>query len=328
MSRILTYISTLGNKINRSSLETLSYCCALAERQGSEVAALVLHPSPAQFVGTLAAYGAKRILQIADPIFAAHANAPFLAALEAAVQRYNPQLVTFASSEAVKDVLGAAGVRLRAAVLPDVVSFDLVEGTLIAKRPVQATRFLAYSRATADRYLVSVRPGSFEIVAKPVTPEIEMIPFSFESSSLLASLPRVASAATGPVDLQDAQTVVAAGRGVKDERARRLVMQLAEVLGAAVGATRTAVEAGLFPATAQIGQTGKVIAPQLYLGVGISGAIQHVAGIMNSRVIVAINKDPQAPIFDLATYGVVGDLYEVLPPLIERLRSLKSQPIP
>ncbi|MDX1741046.1 MAG: electron transfer flavoprotein subunit alpha/FixB family protein, partial [Rhodothermales bacterium] len=115
-----------------------------------------------------------------------------------------------------------------------------------------------------------------------------------------------------------------AGRGVKDDEGRRLVEELSEVLGGAIGATRAVVETGMFAATAQIGQTGKVVSPDLYIGVGISGAIQHVAGMANSRIIVAVNKDPEAPIFSYASYGIVGDLYRVLPLLIEELRRMRS----
>jgi electron transfer flavoprotein alpha subunit len=147
---------------------------------------------------------------------------------------------------------------------------------------------------------------------------VESIPF--QAGNLHVILKEILASAGGQVDLNEAQVVVAAGRGVKDEEARRLVDELVAVTGAAIGASRAVVETGMFPATAQIGQTGKVVSPTLYFAVGISGAIQHVAGMANSKVIVAINKEADAPIFQYATYGLVGDLYKILPPLIAELK--------
>ena len=132
-------------------------------------------------------------------------------------------------------------------------------------------------------------------------------------------------ATDGAVDLSEARVVVAAGRGVRDEEGKRLVEELASVLGGATGASRAVVDTGLFPATAQIGQTGKVVSPDLYFALGISGAIQHVSGMTYSRVVVAVNKDPDAPIFRYATYGIVGDLYQVLPPLIDELKRARAR---
>jgi electron transfer flavoprotein alpha subunit len=187
-----------------------------------------------------------------------------------------------------------------------------------------ASKFFARVRAEGSPVLVSVRSGSYEAREAPVEAKIESVPFSFDESSLRQTLREVVGAATGGIDLADARVVVAAGRGVKDAEGKRLVEELAEVLGAAIGASRAVVENGMFPATTQIGQTGKVVSPDLYVGVGISGAIQHVAGMTNSRVIVAINSNPDAPIFDVATYGIVGDLYKVLPPMIEALKQRKA----
>ncbi len=199
--------------------------------------------------------------------------------------------------------------------------------TVEAVRPVMAAKFRARVRAEKPAgapVLVSLRAGSTTAEEAPVAPEVIEVALADDAASLRQTLREVVKAAGGTVDLSEAQVVVAAGRGVRDESGRDLVRQLAEVTGAAIGASRAVVEMGLFPAEAQIGQTGKVVAPDLYFAVGVSGAIQHVAGMTGSRTIVAINKDADAPIFDVATYGIVGDLHEVLPPLIEALRQAKA----
>jgi len=148
--------------------------------------------------------------------------------------------------------------------------------------------------------------------------------FSFNDVDLRTTLREIVTATSDKIDLSEAETVIAAGRGVKDEEGRALIRELADVLQAGVGASRALTEAGIYDPSLQIGQTGKVVSPQLYIGVGISGAIQHVAGMSNSKVIVAINKDPDAPIFEIADYGIVGDLYKVLPPFIDEIRRIKS----
>ncbi|MDX1438859.1 MAG: electron transfer flavoprotein subunit alpha/FixB family protein, partial [Rubricoccaceae bacterium] len=227
------------------------------------------------------------------------------------------------SSEGVKDILGALAVRVGANVLPDVASFEIKDGEVEALRPVMAAKFMARVRASSRLVFVSVRAGSYEAVEAPTEADVEEVAFSFDEGALRQTLREVVGAAAGEVDLSDASVVVAAGRGVKDETGKQLVEELADVLGAAIGSSRAVVESGMFPATAQIGQTGKVVSPDLYIGVGISGAIQHVAGMANSRVIVAVNTNPDAPIFDIATYGIVGDLYKVLPLLIEEIRKAK-----
>jgi electron transfer flavoprotein alpha subunit len=325
MPTILSYVAVQNGKPTRSSLETLSRAREVARARGADLAAAVLAPDAAALAGELGRYGAQTVYAVADPVFRTHLNTPVLAALEAVLARAQPAVVVFPSTEGVKDVLGALAVRTGAAVLPDVARFEVAaDGAVEALRPVMAAKFLARVRAEGKPVLVSVRAGSYEATEAPVEAKVEEVPFSFDAGSLKQTLREVVTSAAGAVDLSDARVVVAAGRGVKDEAAKKLVEELADVLGAAIGASRAVVESGMFPATAQIGQTGKVVSPDLYVGVGISGAIQHVAGMANSRVIVAVNQNPDAPIFDVATYGIVGDLYKVLPPLIAALKEQKG----
>ena len=187
-----------------------------------------------------------------------------------------------------------------------------------------AAKLLASTTSTHPLVFISVRSGSYEVSEGETVGTVEEVAFDFDEATLGATLREIVQTTGDTVDLSEANVVVAAGRGVRDESGKALVDELASITGAAIGASRAVVETGLFPATAQIGQTGKVVSPELYFAVGISGAIQHVAGMNNSRVIVAINKDADAPIFDVATYGLVGDCFKILPVLNAELRKIIS----
>lgn len=315
---ILVYLSTSNGKIKKSSLEVLSHSRSLASKAGIPLAAAVVDPDPARYSDDIASYGPAEIFTVADPIFASHLNQPLTQALSQILSTAKPSVFACASTEATKDVLGALASSLSAAAIPDVSGFDLISGGVSAIRPVMASKILAETEAKADLVLVSVRSGSYDATTAPSTPRITTI--TYQPGDIRILLKEILSSAGSQVDLNEAQVVVAAGRGIKDDEGKKLIDELASVTGAAIGASRAVVETGMFLATAQIGQTGKVVSPTLYFAIGISGAIQHVAGMLNSKVIVAINKDADAPIFQYATYGLVGDLYKILPPLIAELK--------
>ncbi|OZC04457.1 electron transfer flavoprotein subunit alpha/FixB family protein [Rubricoccus marinus] len=329
MPTILTHVPVSGGTPNRTALEALTRARQIATENGWTCAASVVAPEASGVAESLGAYGAETVYAVSDAAFEQPLNAPVVDALEQVIREAEPEIVVFPSTEGVKDVIGALAQRLGAPALPDVSAFSATASGVSATRPVMAAKFRADVEAEAPEgapVLVSVRAGSYtaEEASGAGAPEVIDIALATDASSLKQTLREVVSAAGGGVDLSDATVVVAAGRGVRDEAGRDLVQQLADVTGAAIGASRAVVEMGLFPPEAQIGQTGKVVAPDLYFAVGISGAIQHVAGMTGSRTIVAINKDADAPIFDVATYGIVGDLHAVLPPLIEALRDAKA----
>lgn len=324
MNTVLTHIAVRNGAVQRGSLEVLTRCREIARGGGHRLAAVILDPEATSYAEKAAEYGAETVYAVEDPIFEEPLNAPLVVALAAVIEQVDPALVAFASSEAVQDALGVLAVRTEAAAFPEVASFELVDGQVEVVRPVLAAKILSRDRSEADRTLVSVRTGAYEAVPEPADTSVEQVDFSFDRSSLRQQVREVVTAATDTVDLAEAPVVIAAGRGVRDEEGEALVKELASLLDAAIGASRPVVENGRFPATAQVGQTGKVVAPDLYIALGISGAIQHTAGMKESRVIVAINKDPNAPIFDIATYGLVGDLYEIVPLLIDELKKMRS----
>ncbi len=324
MSTLLTYISVNDGKIKRSSLEVLSRCNQLADDSGQSSAALVIDSKASEYVEQLKTYGPDKIYLIEDPIFKNHLNTPLIRALSLAIEKSDPSVVAFASTEGSKDILGALAANQKTASLADMSEFELTENGVKGKRPVMAAKIIASVEAEGSPVLLTVRSGSYDVIENPSEPDVESIDFSFSDGELKITLKEILGASGDKIDLSEAEAVVAAGRGVKDEDARNMITELASVLNAGIGASRALTEGGDYDPSLQIGQTGKVVAPQLYIAVGISGAIQHVAGMANSKVIVAINKDPDAPIFDVADYGIVGDLYKVLPPFIEEIKKLKQ----
>lgn len=324
MSTLLTHIAISDGKIKRSSLEVLSHLRKQAEANGHTTEAVIIDKDASQYVDQVKKYGPSTIYTVEDAIFENHQNTPLLKALSKVMDEADPYVFAFGSTESTKDILGALAANREAAVLSDVSEFELVDDGIEAKRPVMAAKILSDTEARGDTILVSVRSGSYDLDESEADSEVVDIDFSIDESEIRATLRDIIGADSDKIDLSEAETIVAAGRGAKDEEGQELIDELASVLNAAIGASRALTEAGIMDPSLQIGQTGKVVSPQLYIAVGISGAIQHVAGMANSKVIVAINKDPDAPIFDIADYGIVGDLYKVLPPFIEELKKIKN----
>jgi electron transfer flavoprotein alpha subunit len=322
---LLVYITISGGRVRRGSLEVLARMREIAAGKQGSLAALILSDEPDRYVEEVANHGAPRIYTLAHESLKNHLNAPVLAALQRVISVAGPDVVAMSSSESVKDILGALATVTGGSVLPEALSLDVREnGAVEVARPVMAGKAIARVEASQKPVLVSVRPGVYSAVEAPVAAEV--IPVALDALPTRSpTIREIVQAVAGGVDLSEARVVVAAGRGVRDERGKQLVEELADVLGGAIGSSRAVVENGLFEASTQIGQTGKTVSPDLYVGVGVSGAIQHVAGITGSRRVIAINRDPDAPIFQYADYGLVGDLYELVPALIREIRAARGQ---
>lgn len=268
-------------------------------------------------------YGADVVMTVASPLLASYRLSAYVKALRAAVKVAGATVVLMAATVRGREVAAVLGSELDAGYAPDVVDLRVEGGKLVAVRSVYSNNILADVTFSSPVQVVSVRPRSFPMPeAGAASGEVKAIDAGLSEGDIKEQVLEVKSTDSGEISLTDASIIVAGGRGVSTDPAKgfELVTQLASVLGAAVGASRAAVDAGYIPYKNQVGQTGKTVKPDLYIAAGISGAIQHLAGMGGSKVIVAINKDAEAAIFEKATYGVVGDLYEILPALTAELK--------
>jgi electron transfer flavoprotein alpha subunit len=304
--------------VRKPTLELLT----IARRLGEPVA-VVSGPAPEETVALLAGYGATAVYAADVP--ADELVAPWVDALAEVVRRTAPSVVLVTSGTAGKEIAARLAVRLDSGIITDAV--DVVPGPdgPLVTQSVFAGAWTVRSRVRRGTPVVTVRPNAThpEPVAQPAVPVVEplSVPTSTRAARVVARTPR---ASTGRPELTDASIIVTGGRGVGSPEAFALIERLADALGAAVGATRAVTDLAWRPHEMQIGQTGKTVAPQLYLACGVSGAIQHLAGMQGSRTIVAVNKDPKAPIFGVADFGVVGDVHTVLPALADEIARRKG----
>lgn len=318
MVESLVLIEHDRQQLKRSSLHAIT----LARQLGGEYALLLLGHGLDNISASLVSYRASAVIVADDPALAEPLADRYATVIAEAMQKHDAKTLIGASSTFSKDVLPRAAAFLDAPMVTDVVAIEKIDGSISYRRPINAGSMFATVKVHGDRRVLTVRATVFgEPEADAASCPIER--FDFDAASLpngMQFISREERKSDRP-DLTTARVVVAGGRPLKDkETFERLVGGLADSLGGAIGATRAAVDAGMAPNDYQVGQTGKIVAPELYIGLGISGAIQHLAGIKDSRIIVAINKDPDAPIFQVATYGLVGDLYQVVPQLIEAIR--------
>jgi electron transfer flavoprotein alpha subunit len=314
--KTLVFLEHHGNVITASALSIL----AKAAELGGEVAGVVAGSGVAALGGEAGEFGAGTVFVADDPRLASPLPAPRVDVLATLIREERFDTVLFAQSVLATDIAAGLAARLEAGLNWDLLDLRLESGALVGTRPALADSVFVEVGWTSEPRLAVFRSGAFDPVRTGGSAVVAAVAFEPEPHSLLAELiERSTDEPAGP-SIADADVVVSGGRGLGAPEGFALVEELAEVLGGAVGATRAVVDAGWYPYAAQIGQTGKSVAPKLYLAVGISGAIQHKVGMQRSGVIVSINKDPHAPIFEYSDLGVVGDLHTIVPRLIELLR--------
>lgn len=317
MSNVLVFIEHAGGQPKKSALAGITFGHQAAQKTGGALYLLVVGKDVGPIADAVKGFGAAKVLVADSDNFANYTAEGVTAAIEAAVKACDAKLIAGAASTTTKDCLPRLAARLDAAMVSDVL--EIVDDKTF-KRPMWAGNVVATVELTTPVKVCTVRSTEFDQPAAGSDAAIESLDVSIDLGSFKAKFVSLEEIKSERPDLASANRVVAAGRGVKGSEGFQLMETLADLLGAAVGASRAVCDAGWAPNDLQIGQTGKVIAPDLYIGAGISGAIQHLAGMKSSKVIVAINKDAEAPIFQVADYGLVADLFQAVPELVEELK--------
>ncbi len=322
---ILVFMEERDGKIKKTSLEALFAARKLADTLKETVVALRLaggEPS-----ANLAHYGADKIINVQHDLLKAYSTEGYCAAVVQAVQKVQPRFLLGSASAMGRDLLPRVAARLGVGLAQDCVEAHIVEGNqLECVRPMFAGKAYARVKLLMSPAMATLRPNVFSLGAPDSGRNAETEAFTPELSAdqIHASVKEVQVSAGQKVELTEANIIVSGGRGVKGPENFPMIEALADALGGALGASRAAVDAGWIDHHHQVGQTGKTVSPTMYIACGISGAIQHLAGMSSSKYIVAINKDPEAPIFNVADYGIVGDLFAVVPALTEAVKKLKS----
>jgi len=318
---ILVFIEQRDGAVRPVSREAVGEATRLAAALGGGEVVGVCPAAADPGLAALGDAGADRVLLAASPGFAKYDAAGYAAAIAKAVEAESPVAVLFAGSSMGRDLAPRVAARLGVGLASDCTALAADGGAIVATRPVFAGKALQRLKFPKSPALVTLRPKVFAAVAGAGRAGAVQ-PLAVTAEAPRATLREVAAAGGAVVDLTEAEIIVSGGRGLRGPEHFALVEELAKALGATVGASRAVVDAGWRPHSEQVGQTGKTVSPKLYVAIGISGAIQHLAGMSSSRCIVAINKDPEAPIFKIADYGVVGDLFEVVPAITEAVRKL------
>lgn len=322
------FIEMAGGEVKNASLELLSQSRALADAAGEKLIAVVIGQDVNTVVKSVSSYGADEVIVVEGEEFKDYHTDIYTNAIVKLAEKYKPSVLMLAATHNGRDLATRAAGRLQVGSVADCTAVEVGEaGAIEWTRPTYGGKlFSTVTFAQTRPQIGTVRPGSYE---KRQAEEVELAAVVFESIETPAEQIRtkireiVKSVAEG-IKLEEAEVVVAGGRGLGKAENVQIIKELADVLGGAVGGTRACVDAEWMPPQLQIGQSGKRIAPKLYIACGISGATQHIAGITSAEVIVAINKDPDAPIFEVADYGVVGDLFEVVPVLVEEFKKVKA----
>lgn len=319
----MVFVEQRNGQLRRASLEALSEAERLSQITDSDLSVILISSDGSTLAGSLNKFGVKTILLVEHANFADYATEAYAAAFSEAVKKVSPKYVFAANTALAKDLIPRVAARFDSPCITDVVGLKVEEGKILATKPVYSGKALARFESDSDIAFFTLRPNIFALSegqnGAQVTIEKLLVPDCVVRAKVIETHANQGEKR----ELTETAIIVSGGRGIKGPENWAVLQSLCDVLGAALGASRAVVDAGWIDHQHQVGQTGKTVSPQLYIACGISGAIQHLAGMSTSKVIVAINKDPDAPIFKIANYGLVGDCLEIVPKMTEEFRRLK-----
>ncbi|NHC42775.1 electron transfer flavoprotein subunit alpha/FixB family protein [Bacillus sp. MM2020_1] len=318
--KIFVFGEIRERELRNVSFEAIAAAKKVAD--GGEVVGLLLGEKASTLATEMIQYGADRVVTVEHEKLQAYTPDAYCQAVLQVFDAEKPDGLILGHTALGKDFAPRLAAKLKAGLISDVVSLEVVDEMLLFTRPIYAGKAFEKLAVREGLILATIRPNNITSLEKDVSRSGDVSSMEVDIKSLRMFIKEVVRKTAGGIDLSEAKIIVSGGRGVKSKDGFKQLQELANLLGGAVGASRGACDADYCDYSLQIGQTGKVVTPDLYIACGISGAIQHVAGMSNSKVIVAINKDPEAPIFGIADYGIVGDLFEVLPLLIEEFKSV------
>jgi len=314
-------------EIREGALRNVSFEAIAAAKKisdGGEVVAVLLGDAVQALGAEMVQYGADRVVTVEHPHLKTYTSDGYSQAFMAVVESESPDAVVFGHTALGKDLSPKVASKLQSGLISDVTSIEGEGDEALFVRPIFSGKAFEKVKIKDGIVFVTIRPNNIAPLAQDAGRTGEVTSVSVEITNLRTIIKEVVRKSSEGVDLSEAKVIIAGGRGVKSEEGFEPLKELAKVLNGAVGASRGACDADYCDYSLQIGQTGKVVTPDLYIAAGISGAIQHLAGMSNSKIIVAINKDPEANIFKVADYGIVGDLFEVIPMLTEEFKKIKS----
>lgn len=320
--KILAVAEQRDNKLKKTAFEVTRAARTIADQLSAEVVALVIGENTQSVAGALGGYGANRVIAVNHPGLKLYSTTAYAKVIAEVAKKEQASVIFFAATAMGKDCAPRVAVKMDSGIASDCTALKVIGGDIVALRPVYAGKVATEVTVISPTKVFTLRPNVFSVgTSNGTSVSVEKIEISLSNADF-GAIAKEVTQSSGKVDVAEADIIVTGGRGLKGPENFKMIEELATVLGGAVGASRAVVDAGWRPHDEQVGQTGKTVSPSLYIAVAVSGAIQHLAGMSSSKYIVAVNKDKDAPIFQVASYGIVGDAFEVVPAMTREIKKL------